>query len=57
MIEFTFISDTFQASKFNEEEAHNLLEWIKDLTKEEVDTKGDRGNFLERLKDGQLLCK
>lgn len=46
-----------QASKFNEEEAHNLLQWIKDLTKEDLDTTGSRDNFKALLKDGQLLCR
>ncbi|CAD5206455.1 unnamed protein product [Bursaphelenchus okinawaensis] len=46
-----------QASKFNEEEAANLLQWIKDLTKEDFDATGTRQNFLALLKDGQLLCR
>jgi len=46
-----------QASKFHEEEAHYLLEWIQLLTKEEFSTEGSRDNFTAVLKDGQLLCK
>ncbi|GMT05627.1 hypothetical protein PENTCL1PPCAC_27801, partial [Pristionchus entomophagus] len=46
-----------QASKFNEEEATLLLEWIKDIIKEEVSTSGVRSDFQETLKDGSVLCK
>ncbi|GMR51492.1 hypothetical protein PMAYCL1PPCAC_21687, partial [Pristionchus mayeri] len=46
-----------QKSKFNDEEATLLLEWIKDVTKEEVNTDGDRGQFQETLRDGTLLCR
>ncbi|VDO94445.1 unnamed protein product [Soboliphyme baturini] len=46
-----------QRAKFNETEAHNLLEWMKAVTKEGFDTSGDLNNFYEQLKDGVLLCK
>ncbi|KAI6233044.1 Calponin-homology (CH) domain-containing protein [Aphelenchoides fujianensis] len=46
-----------QVSKFNEEEAHYLLEWIKTLTKEDFNTDGSRQNFKDVLKDGVKLCQ
>ncbi|EFP02732.1 hypothetical protein GCK72_001689 [Caenorhabditis remanei] len=46
-----------QANKFNDVEAGYLLEWIKDLTKEEFDCEPSRDNFREQLKDGSRLCK
>ncbi|CAJ0573805.1 unnamed protein product, partial [Mesorhabditis spiculigera] len=46
-----------QAQKFNEPEAKLLLEWCAGLAGEEFDTAGTKDNFLERLKDGQVLCK
>ncbi|CAJ0956830.1 unnamed protein product, partial [Mesorhabditis belari] len=46
-----------QAGKFNEAEAQLLLEWCAGLAGEEMDTNGRKDNFLERLKDGQVLCK
>ncbi|PAV74390.1 hypothetical protein WR25_07944 [Diploscapter pachys] len=46
-----------QASKFNDEEAQFLLEWIRDLIKEDLNTCGERATFRETLKDGQVLCK
>ena len=60
-----------QASKFNDEEAQFLLEWIRvrtlkirkfnvnlfqDLIKEDINTCGERATFRETLKDGQVLC-
>lgn len=46
-----------QASKFNEEEAHEVLEFIKTKTGENFSTEGTRENFHNLLKDGQLLCR
>jgi len=44
-------------SKYNEEHAHEVLDWIKQITNENIDTSGDMDNFYEVLKDGTLLCK
>ncbi|TKR92578.1 hypothetical protein L596_007205 [Steinernema carpocapsae] len=46
-----------QRSKFNEDEAKNLLEWIQLLTNESYSCDGDSYNFKEVLADGQVLCK
>lgn len=46
-----------QLSKFNEEEAKNILEWIKGIIKEDVNTSGTFDDFRETLRDGQVLCK
>ncbi|XP_014249053.1 myophilin [Cimex lectularius] len=44
-------------SKYNEEHAHECLEWIKAITGESFSTSGDMDNLYEVLKDGTLLCR
>jgi len=46
-----------QASKYNDLEGQYLLEWIRDIIKEPINTDGSRTNFLAQLSDGQVLCK
>ncbi|KFD52921.1 hypothetical protein M514_06231 [Trichuris suis] len=46
-----------QASKFDQEEAQAILEWIQSIVGEDLSTSGERQNFLNVLKDGTLLCK
>jgi len=46
-----------QASKFDEHQAEILLNWIKTVSGEAINTAGTRENFYATLKDGQVLCK
>ncbi len=46
-----------QASKYNDDEGNSLLEWLAELTGEEVNVDGNRENFHNSLRDGALLCK
>jgi len=43
--------------KYNEDHAHEVLDWIKTVTGEDINTSGDMDNFYEVLKNGTLLCK
>lgn len=43
-------------SKYNNEIAHETLEWIQKITGSPADTSGDADNLYEVLKDGTLLC-
>ncbi|XP_072939977.1 myophilin-like [Epargyreus clarus] len=42
--------------KYNDDIAHEILEWIKKLTGSPADTTGTAENLYEVLKDGTLLC-
>lgn len=44
-------------SKYNEDIAREMLQWINKLTGEPSNTDGSAENFYEVLKDGTLLCK
>lgn len=44
-------------SKYSDELAQECLEWIKEITAEDISTSGDMENFFEVLKDGTLLCR
>jgi len=44
-------------SKYNEDHAREVLEWVKEVTGDQINTSGDMDNFFEVLKDGTLLCK
>jgi len=47
-------------SKYNEQHANEVLEWIAESVPEEAanfKTNGDMDNLYEVLKDGTLLCK
>jgi len=46
-----------QQSKYDESEAEAVLTWIKEKTGKNINTSGDRSNYLALLKDGQLLCE
>jgi len=46
-------------SKYSEQHAHEVLEWITEVAPEEnanISTSGDMDNFYELLKDGTRLC-
>lgn len=44
-------------SKYSDELAQESLEWIREITGEQINVSGDMENFYEVLKDGVLLCK
>jgi len=44
-------------AKYNEEAAAECLQWIKEVTGEDINTSGDADNFYETLKNGQILCQ
>jgi len=44
-------------SKYNEDHAHEVLVWIREVTGDDIPTSGDMDTLYETLKDGTLLCK
>jgi len=44
-------------SKYSDELAQETLEWIREITGDQINVSGDMDNFYEVLKDGTLLCK
>ena len=44
-------------SKYNEDHAREVMEWICALTGEPDNTSGDPENLYQHLRDGTLLCK
>jgi len=44
-------------NKYNEDHAHEVLEWVKTVSGEPINTSGDSDNFYELLRDGTLLCR
>lgn len=44
-------------SKYNEDHAREVMEWINELTGEPDNTSGDPDNVYQTLRDGTLLCK
>lgn len=44
-------------AKYNEQHAHEVLDWIAHITGEPISISGDMDNLYETLKDGTILCK
>jgi len=44
-------------AKYDPELSSQLLEWMKEVTNEDIPINGDKQAFYETLKDGQLLCR
>ncbi|KAI3382830.1 hypothetical protein SNEBB_002039 [Seison nebaliae] len=43
--------------KFDERQANEALEWMKNQIQEDFDTNGNIDNFVNQLRDGVRLCK
>ncbi|XP_022917930.1 myophilin [Onthophagus taurus] len=44
-------------AKYSEELAQESLEWVREITGEDINIAGDMDSFYEVLKDGTLLCR
>jgi len=44
-------------AKYNEEQAAECLEWIREVTGLGINTDGQADNFFEVLRDGTILCR
>ncbi|OXA50309.1 myophilin [Folsomia candida] len=44
-------------SKYNEQHAHEVLEWIAEIINKPLNTNGEMDNFYDVLKDGTILCE
>jgi len=44
-------------SKYSEEHASEVLEWIREVTGLSIETNGDADNFYTILRDGRVLCQ
>ena len=44
-------------SKYNEEHAREVMEWIQAVTGLPINTSGDPDNVYQQLRDGTVLCK
>lgn len=44
-------------AKYDPELSSQLLQWVAEITGEEINTDGSADNFYEVLRTGALLCK
>jgi len=44
-------------SKYSEEQATEVLQWIKEITGLDIQISGDPDNLYDTLRDGTILCK
>ena len=54
---FVFSPCKQMKSKYDKQLSADLLEWIAEITGEEIDTDGSEENFQKVLANGEILCK